>query len=486
MSKLRTSMVVLLVTAFALVAILETTHASAQNVLLDEDFDSYSSGGFPSGWDSIFSGEGWQYQVVTDSLSVSTPNSFTMLGRPGWSAVIGYQLETPPQQITFSGRVRVAAGAGTSQTAAISLANMDEYVWGMYYCQLRFGDTAIWLASSGEPTVYIQNYDREQWYHWKVQYDDASRTAAVWIDNVLINPSVALKQGGLGYTGFTLASDWPSSLQCWYDDIYITTPAPPQSYRVALDIMPGACPNPFNVKNGDSHDGGNGMATGGGHNPATYTGRHGKKAVLPVAILGAAGFNVAQIDATTVVLEGVPAVRFNYEDVATPVGEDADECECNDYGPDGFVDMTLKFYKALIIAALGEVADGDIIPLTISGQLIDGTPFEGTDCIVIVGGGSSAIADDSEAGEAAMASVNNYPNPFNPVTTISFNLPQQSDVKVEIYNIKGQRVTTLVDGQFNAGEHSCTWDGSAVASGVYFYRLETPRFTESKKMVLLK
>jgi len=80
----------------------------------------------------------------------------------------------------------------------------------------------------------------------------------------------------------------------------------------------------------------------------------------------------------------------------------------------------------------------------------------------------------------------NYPNPFNPRTTISFSLPVASHVSLEIYNVMGQRVTTVADGFYEAGVHACEWDGSAVASGVYFYRIETPEFVETKKMMLLK
>ncbi len=250
-----------------------------------------------------------------------------------------------------------------------------------------------------------------------------------------------------------------------------------QAMAVHLDIKPGSCPNPLNIKHGRM-DGGSTMAAGGG-------GNRGKKAVLPVAILGTAEFDVAQIDATTVVFEGVPVVRWHYEDVSTPVGDDAEECECNTDGPDGFVDWTAKFYRDDIIAVLGEVYDGDVIPLTIGGQLLDGTPFEGVDCVVILGD-NLPMADVGGDDVLFISGVNNYPNPFNPVTTISFSLPVASHVSLEVYNVMGQRVTTVADGFYEAGVHACEWDGSAVASGVYFYRIETPEFAETKKMMLLK
>jgi hypothetical protein len=79
----------------------------------------------------------------------------------------------------------------------------------------------------------------------------------------------------------------------------------------------------------------------------------------------------------------------------------------------------------------------------------------------------------------------NYPNPFNPTTTIGISLPVKAQVSLSIYNIAGQLVKTF-DGSFEAGEHSFSWDASAQASGVYFYKLTANNFSETKKMVLLK
>jgi len=80
----------------------------------------------------------------------------------------------------------------------------------------------------------------------------------------------------------------------------------------------------------------------------------------------------------------------------------------------------------------------------------------------------------------------NFPNPFNPMTTITFNLPVASHVTLEIYNVIGQNVATVVDGLHDAGSHSYEWGGSALSSGVYFYRLDAEDYTATKKMILLK
>lgn len=85
----------------------------------------------------------------------------------------------------------------------------------------------------------------------------------------------------------------------------------------------------------------------------------------------------------------------------------------------------------------------------------------------------------------------NYPNPFNPETTISFDLAEQSPVTIEVFNIKGQKMKTLVRDSYTPGHHSVVWNGTdnngnSVSSGVYFYRMNTPNHISTQKMLLLK
>ncbi len=85
----------------------------------------------------------------------------------------------------------------------------------------------------------------------------------------------------------------------------------------------------------------------------------------------------------------------------------------------------------------------------------------------------------------------NYPNPFNPTTKIQFSLAKESDVQLEIFNLNGQLVSTLINNSLPTGEHSIIWagknkQGQQAATGIYFYRLTAGEFVETKKMVLLK
>ncbi|MDH3937524.1 MAG: FG-GAP-like repeat-containing protein, partial [candidate division Zixibacteria bacterium] len=208
-----------------------------------------------------------------------------------------------------------------------------------------------------------------------------------------------------------------------FDTIIDTLPEMPPPYmEIGIDIKPFSCPNPLNIK---SH----GVTS---HHSDTITpgvskvqpgGFDKPKALLPAAVLGSADLDVTEIDPTTVTLAGVSAYRWSFEDVATPNLDDAEPCECNTIGSDGYTDLTLKFDKSAVIDALGEVGNGDVIPLTLSGELTDGSAFEGVDCVVIRAGGPGEEPGSSSALDRPTL-IGNFPNPFNPTTEFNFYLPQ--------------------------------------------------------------
>ena len=140
-------------------------------------------------------------------------------------------------------------------------------------------------------------------------------------------------------------------------------PPEPPEIEVPVDIKPQSCPNPLNV---------------------------GNKGVLPVAILGTEDFDVTCVDPATVMLEGVSPLRWAMEDVATPfepyIGKE-DALDCNTCGPDGYLDLTLKFDTQAMVAALGAVNNGDVLVLELTGNLKEecgGTPIVGEDVVVIL------------------------------------------------------------------------------------------------------
>jgi hypothetical protein len=143
------------------------------------------------------------------------------------------------------------------------------------------------------------------------------------------------------------------------DSTLIIVPKP--AVKVALDIMPGSCPNPVNVKS---------------------------SGLLPIAILGTDDYDITTIDPASIRLAGVGPLRSSYEDVAAPVSDNND-CNCVTEGPDGYFDLTLKFETQRIVEAIGDVNDGEVVVLTLTGVLFDPMPFEtpieGADCILIRG-----------------------------------------------------------------------------------------------------
>ena len=80
----------------------------------------------------------------------------------------------------------------------------------------------------------------------------------------------------------------------------------------------------------------------------------------------------------------------------------------------------------------------------------------------------------------------NHPNPFNPSTTIAFDLPRDTHVRIDVFSVRGTKVATLTDRSYGAGKQSVTWNAQGVASGVYFYRVQAGNETSMQKMTLLK
>jgi len=244
----------------------------------------------------------------------------------------------------------------------------------------------------------------------------------------------------------------------------------PLPSSVAFDIHPGSCPNPFNIKWLENIRNGNGneMPKKGG--------------VMPAAIVGSESFDVTDIDVSTLRLEGVEPLRSSLEDVTAPANGDGD-CPCTAADPDGIIDLTLKFSRQEIAAAIGPRADGDVVTLTITGALLDGTPFEASDCVTIA---SKDPEQPEMAGSSEVELNPAVPNPFNPTTRISYWLPREASVRLSVYDVAGRLVDALVEGSQPRGEHVVEWNAGGLASGVYFCRLEVEGEVRVKRMVLLK
>ena len=114
---------------------------------------------------------------------------------------------------------------------------------------------------------------------------------------------------------------------------------------------------------------------------------------------------------------------------------------------------------------------------------------DGCTVVECLGSGRDAAGVELPAREYSL--MQNVPNPFNPMTKISFNLATESHASLVIFDVAGRQITSLVNGVKSAGKHSVVWDGrnefgQQAAAGVYFFRLEAGSFSETKRMVLVK
>jgi type IX secretion system substrate protein len=209
------------------------------------------------------------------------------------------------------------------------------------------------------------------------------------------------------------------------------------------------------------------------------------------APLAATPVTLAELDANAESFEGVlieldtdmEISSVNSYDFTLTDGTNSFLCD-DDFVPDSILDINYKEN-----AILGEVD-----------TLVAGDTLSNVKGVVLYSYGSMKIeireVDDVtikavvEPGvavvPASFALHQNYPNPFNPVTTIRFDLATATDVKLTIFDITGRRVDELINTSMNAGTYDLRWNASHLSSGMYLYRIETPEFTATHKLLLLK
>ncbi|MHC4648525.1 MAG: hypothetical protein ACYTBJ_23955 [Planctomycetota bacterium] len=233
-----------------------------------------------------------------------------------------------------------------------TLGQLDSCIFELGWNSLDFSSQSVYLTAGTQYGIMLANDDTD------VGGEPTLELSFDW------------GHDGDPYVGGKL---WKGDPGNWQDDwvpeiapidgCFRTYMAPQPTIALAVDIKPGSCPNPLNVKcNG----------------------------VLPVAVLGTQELNVTSIDVASVRLAGAAAVRSSFEDVATPA-PDASECVCSTEGPDGYTDLTLKFKTWEIAEAVAPVIKGDTLTLTLTAALADGSPVRGSDCVMIVGNVPAAV-----------------------------------------------------------------------------------------------
>jgi hypothetical protein len=155
------------------------------------------------------------------------------------------------------------------------------------------------------------------------------------------------------------------------------------------------------------------------------------------------------------------------------------DCACATEDPDGFDDLTLKFRTQDLAAALDGLSSGAVIPLTITGNYLDGTLFEGTDCITV-------LHDSGATARRGQASFAISRDAAEKSARISYTLPEDMHVTLGVYNVSGRLVDRIVSGPQAAGRHEVIWSTGGRPSGLYLFKLETRDVVETRKAVLLK
>jgi hypothetical protein len=121
-----------------------------------------------------------------------------------------------------------------------------------------------------------------------------------------------------------------------------------------------------------------------------------------------------------------------------------------------------------------------------TGSLIGPTDYRTVNGLAIMGEISSIENITAHTLPTRFELSQNYPNPFNPSTSIEFSIPKKGQVSLKIYNMLGEEIATLVSEKLNPGRYKKEWNAGNYASGVYFYRLDTVEFVQTKKLVLIK
>ncbi|MEE9269054.1 MAG: T9SS type A sorting domain-containing protein [Candidatus Krumholzibacteria bacterium] len=313
------------------------------------------------------------------------------------------------------------------------------------------GSTSIGLSSetsTGGADAFVRKFDLDGIELWTSEIGSATEDGGL---------AVSARESGTYAVGYTFGT-LPDEVSAGGRDAFVmgfgVVEAPLPDLPVTMDILPGSCENPFNLEWAK-------------HN-------QGNDSLLPVALVGGSNFDIQDVNPESVRLEGVVVpVRLRYEDVSSPAAPGDADCECSAYGPDGQVDLMLKFSRLDIVQALGLVSDREVRTLTLTGTLRDGTSFAATDCISVLSEHDAVLLDAA-------------PNPFNPVTTINYVLLAQLKVRLDVFDIRGRLVANLFQGTQSSGFHSFRWAAEGQASGVYFYRLRAGDTVETGRVTLLK
>jgi len=194
--------------------------------LVDEDFESYTVGTFPSsgGWELVFDGYGDDYQYVTNTTSISGSKSLQLEGAANWSANAVKNLSSTPDIVYLEGYVKptkVEPSVMNYPVASISFFNKDAGTWGSSFAWVFFNwDYKIYLYGA-TAVLELQPYTEGQWYKIKIKYDKVNQKVDVWIDNILKASNFYIGEQNSSYNSVCLFGGNDTHTRSWFDDVKV-------------------------------------------------------------------------------------------------------------------------------------------------------------------------------------------------------------------------------------------------------------------------
>ncbi len=224
MKKILPFMMILLIVLPMFVVFTSKVRAG-ENVIFQDDFESYAVGTFPSsgGWSVVWNGAGDQYQVITDTYSHSPTKSLQLVGSYGWSIVVKRDFTSSSSVIGYEGYL-MAADYGSnpqSNTASIGFFNEPIATWGRYYADIGFWNGYIWGGISPSGWIHqLQPFTPMTWYKIRVVLDKASRVYNVWVNDVLVGQNLVELNDPNEILSLQLGEGWDSTY-CYFDDVKV-------------------------------------------------------------------------------------------------------------------------------------------------------------------------------------------------------------------------------------------------------------------------
>ena len=194
--------------------------------LLDENFDSYTPGTFPSGWTLQYPGAGSDVQVVTNAEFVSATNSLKLEGSPNNSANAEYIMSSTPDVVWLEFNVKITHVGQIHMSgyphAIVGFNNNDMSSWCSGYASVGFSESGSVYAAN----TILQSYNENQWYKVKIKYNATLNTMDVWIDDVQKGANMAISGNSLKYNALLLNGGNAGHSIDYFDNVKVWAETP--------------------------------------------------------------------------------------------------------------------------------------------------------------------------------------------------------------------------------------------------------------------